>query len=94
MANIFIICEGEMVTPSVDAPYVILGQLATLECAAITHVYSHPPFENYSDVMIIREPGTQPQYITLNVSYTAWSALSIISGRWVLPFPSLCMKPY
>ena len=46
MANIFIICEGEMVTPSVDAPYVILGELVTLECAAITHVYSHPPFEN------------------------------------------------
>jgi hypothetical protein len=68
MANIFIICEGELLTPSVDVPYVILGKLAALECAAITHVYSHTPFENYSDVMIVREPGTQPQHLTLDVS--------------------------
>ena len=66
MAKAIVIIHDDQLTPPAD---VILGsQLADLPCTAFVHVYTQPPFEDCNEIMIIREPGSQPEHLTSDVS--------------------------
>ena len=73
MANVCAIFEGEQLIPPVDAKAVIVGYQSAILCTDIIDVFSEPPFEDSSEVMIIRdlEIDETPDQLTPSVSTTA-----------------------
>ena len=73
MANVCAIFEGEQLIPPVEAKAVIVGTQSVILCTDIIDVFSEPPFEDRSEVMIIRDLDIDvtPEQLTPNVSTTA-----------------------
>ena len=72
MANVCAIFEGDQLIPPVDAKAVIVGSQSVVPCTDIVDVFSELPFEDRSEVMIIRDvdDDATPDLLTSDVSNT------------------------